>query len=221
MSPAMQVKLLSVLQERKFRPVGATEETTVDTRVIAATNRDLGNMVKEGTFREDLYYRISVIPIELPPLRERTEDIPELAKHFVEKFGANVGRSLTITDAALRLLELYPWPENVRELEHAIQRAAMVETSGSIQPENLPDKIRETISHEGAQDFEFREEEDLNLPIQLDRLEKTYVIEALRRTSGHQAKAAHLLGVSVRSLRHLLRKHQIQSLSDRAQNAAH
>src|SRR3989475_13079436 len=94
MSPAMQVKLLRVLQERKLRPVGATEETTVDTRVIAATNRDLGSMVKEGTFREDLYYRISVIPIELPSLRERPEDIPELADHFLEKFCADAGRSL-------------------------------------------------------------------------------------------------------------------------------
>jgi two-component system, NtrC family, response regulator PilR len=105
MSPAMQVKLLRVLQERKLRPVGATEETVVDTRVIAATNRDLSSMVKEGTFREDLYYRISVIPIELPSLRERTEDIPELARHFVEKFRGDTGRSLSISESAIRLLE--------------------------------------------------------------------------------------------------------------------
>src|SRR3990172_123522 len=98
MSSAMQVKLLRVLQERKLRPVGATEETSVDTRVIAATNRDLGSMVKEGTFREDLYYRISVIPIELPPLRERADDISELASHFATKFCAQTGRSLTISD---------------------------------------------------------------------------------------------------------------------------
>ena len=107
MSPAMQVKLLRVLQERKLRPVGATEETTVDTRVIAATNRDLANMVKDGTFREDLYYRISVIPIELPSLRERTEDIPDLAAHFVEKFCRDAGRTLTLSEPAQQLLENY------------------------------------------------------------------------------------------------------------------
>ena len=103
MSPAMQVKLLRVLQERKVRPVGATEETVVDTRVIAATNRDLASMVSGGTFREDLYYRISVIPIELPPLRERAEDISDLASHFVEKFSSPTGRSLAISESALRL----------------------------------------------------------------------------------------------------------------------
>src|SRR5712664_2126001 len=141
MSPAMQVKLLRVLQERKLRPVGATEETLVDTRVIAATNRDLPSMVAAGTFREDLYYRISVIPIELPPLRERVEDIPELAEHFTQKFCAQAGRTLSLSEAALHLLENYSWPGNVRELEHAIERAVALETTGSIAPVRFPEKI--------------------------------------------------------------------------------
>ena len=144
MSPAMQVKLLRVLQERKLRPVGATEETVVDTRVVAATNRDLASMVKAGTFREDLYYRISVIPIELPALRDRLEDVAELTSHFVEKYCAQSGRKLTVSEAALRLLENYSWPGNVRELEHTIERAVALETSGVIQPERLPEKLRVT-----------------------------------------------------------------------------
>src|SRR2546422_3273354 len=154
MSPAMQVKLLRVLQERKLRPVGATEESVVDTRVIAATNRDLGSMVKDGTFREDLYYRISVIPIELPSLRERTEDIPELAQHFVEKFCADTGRALSISEGAVRLLESYIWPGNVRELEHAVERAVALETTGSIQPERLPEKISKYNPYHIAETFE-------------------------------------------------------------------
>src|SRR6266576_1836253 len=141
MSPAMQVKLLRVLQERKLRPVGATEETSVDTRVIAATNRDLGSMVKEGTFREDLFYRISVIPIELPPLRDRVEDISELTTHFANKFCNQAGRTLSISDKTIQLLENYAWPGNVRELEHTIERAVALETTDSIQPERLPEKI--------------------------------------------------------------------------------
>lgn len=212
MSPAMQVKLLRVLQERKLRPVGATEETTVDTRVIAATNRDLAGMVKDGTFREDLYYRISVIPIELPSLRERAEDIPELAKHFVAKFGAGAGRTLTISDAAVSLLEQYLWPGNVRELEHAIERAVALETTDSIQPERLPEKITNYNPYRIAETFEFPEE-GINLTAHLDQLEKTYVLEALRRTAGNQTNAAELLALSVRSLRHLLDKHGIRNLT--------
>src|SRR5499433_573190 len=141
MSPAMQVKLLRVLQERKLRPVGATDETRVDTRVIAATNRDLATMVKDGNFREDLFYRISVIAIELPPLRERSEDIQELAEHFVQKFCSQASRSLSLSEKALRLLENYSWPGNVRELEHTIERAVALESTDSIQPERLPEQI--------------------------------------------------------------------------------
>ena len=212
MSPAMQVKLLRVLQERKVRPVGATDETIVDTRVIAATNRDLASMVSVGTFREDLYYRISVIPIELPPLRERAEDISELANHFVQKFCAPTGRSLTISEHAMRLLERYLWPGNVRELEHTIERAVALERTNSIEPERLPEKISNYNPYKVAEAMEFPEE-GINLTAHLDQLEKTYVLEALRRTAGNQTNAAELLHLSVRSLRHLLDKHGARGLT--------
>src|SRR5678815_4808704 len=185
MSPAMQVKLLRVLQEKKVRPVGATEETLVDTRVIAATNRDLARMVSEGTFREDLYYRISVIPIELPPLRERSEDIADLASHFAEKFCGPAGRNLGITDKAMVLLERYSWPGNVRQLEHTIERAVALETAESIQPERLPDKITNYNPYRVAEAMEFPDE-GIYLTAHLDQLEKTYIVEALRRTAGNQ-----------------------------------
>ncbi len=190
MSPAMQVKLLRVLQERKLRPVGATEEMSVDTRVIAATNRDLASMVKESAFREDLFYRISVIPIELPPLRERPEDISDLATHFAKKFCDQAGRDLSISDKAMQLLENYLWPGNVRELEHTIERAVALETTDSIQPERLPEKITDYHQDRVNEAFEFPEE-GVNL----------------------QTTAAELLRLSVRSLRHLLDKHGIRGLT--------
>ncbi|HKR59196.1 MAG TPA: sigma-54 dependent transcriptional regulator [Pyrinomonadaceae bacterium] len=212
MSPAMQVKLLRVLQERKLRPVGATEETTVDTRVIAATNRDLASMVKEGTFREDLFYRISVIPIELPALRQRLEDVVDLANHFVAKFCAQSGRNLAISDTAMRLLENYSWPGNVRELEHTIERAVALETTEAIQPERLPEKITSYNPHLVAAAFDFPEE-GINLTAYLDQLEKTYLLEALKRSGGNQTNASTQLQLSVRSLRHLLDKHGIRALT--------
>ena len=212
MSSAMQVKLLRVLQERKVRPVGATEEMLVDTRVIAATNRDLASMVANGTFREDLYYRISVIPIELPPLRERSEDISELTTHFIEKFCAPTGRKLSISESAMRLLERYSWPGNVRELEHTIERAVALEHTSSIEPERLPEKITNYNPYRVADAMEFPTE-GINLTAHLDQLEKTYLVEALRRTGGNQTNAAELLKLSVRSLRHLLDKHRIRGLT--------
>ncbi len=212
MSPAMQVKLLRVLQERKLRPVGATEETTVDTRVIAATNRDLASMVKEGTFREDLFYRISVIPIELPALRERLEDVSELANHFITKFCAQSERTLGISEQAMRLLENYSWPGNVRELEHTIERAVALESTDAIQPERLPEKISSYNPNRIASSFDFPDE-GINVTAHLDQLEKTYLLEALRRSGGNQTNAAGLLQLSVRSLRHLLDKHGIRGLT--------
>lgn len=212
MSPAMQVKLLRVLQERKVRPVGAHEELEVNTRVIAATNRDLAAMVKDATFREDLFYRISVIPMELPPLRERAGDIVELAEYFISKHCAQTGRSLSINAQTMRLLENYSWPGNVRELEHTIERAVALETTEVIQPERLPEQITKYSQTRVASALELPAD-GINLTAHLDQLEKTYVLEALRRTEGNQTNAAALLQMSVRSLRHLLDKHGVRGLT--------
>lgn len=212
MTPAMQVKLLRVLQERKVRPVGAHDELSVDARVIAATNRDLKQMSVDGTFREDLFYRISVIPISLPPLRERPEDIPELVSHFVEKFCKLAGRSLGVSPKTMDLLENYVWGGNVRELEHTIERAVALERESDIQPERLPEHITNYNPDRIKAEFDLPDE-GLNLSAHLDNLEKTYVIEALRKTNGNQTKAADLLQMQVRSLRHLLDKHAIRTLS--------
>jgi DNA-binding NtrC family response regulator len=219
MSPAMQVKLLRVLQERKVRPVGGHEELSIDARVIAATNRDLPAMVKAGTFREDLFYRVSVIPIELPPLREKREDIPELVTHFAEKYCAQAGRSLGVSERAMALLERYSWPGNVRELEHTIERAVALERTDQIQPERLPEQITNynPARVAGALDLP---DEGLNLTAHLEQLEKTYLLEALRRMGGNQTRAAELLQLPVRSLRHLLDKHGIRNLTAQIRNDA-
>ncbi|PYS90583.1 MAG: Fis family transcriptional regulator [Acidobacteria bacterium] len=217
MSPAMQVKLLRSLQERKVRPVGAHDEIPVDTRVIAATNRDLKQMTNDGTFREDLFYRISVIPINLPSLRERPEDISDLAYHFVNKFCEQGGRRLGISPKAMQLLENYMWGGNVRELEHTIERAVALERGDEIQPERLPDHVTSYNPERINAEFDLPDD-GLNLTAHLDNLEKTYVVEALRKTSGNQTKAADLLQMQVRSLRHLLDKHNIRTLSAKMRN---
>jgi transcriptional regulator with GAF, ATPase, and Fis domain len=212
MSPAMQVKLLRVLQERRVRPVGAHEELPVSARVIAATNRDLKQMTLDGTFREDLFYRISVIPIHLPPLRERSDDIPELIEHFIAKFCEQSNKQLTISAKAAQILEKYAWHGNVRELEHTIERAVALERSSEIQPEQLPDHITNYNPQRISAEFDLPDT-GIHLMSHLDNLEKTYVVEALRRSGGNQTKAAELLQMPVRSLRHLLDKHSIRSLS--------
>ena len=218
MSPAMQVKLLRVLQERRVRPVGAHEELAVDARVIAATNRDLKKMSVDGTFREDLFYRISVIPINLPPLRDRREDIPDLVEHFIRKFCDMSGRQLTIAPKALLMLEGYMWGGNVRELEHTIERAVALERGDEITPERLPEHVTNYNPDRINKEFDLPDD-GLNLAVHLDNLEKTYVVEALRKTDGNQTKAADLLQMQVRSLRHLLDKHNLRSLSAQMRNA--
>jgi two-component system, NtrC family, response regulator PilR len=217
MSPAMQVKLLRVLQERRIRPVGAHDEIPIDARVIAATNRDLKQMSDEGSFREDLFYRVSVIPIHLPPLRERRDDIPELVSHFIHKFCQQAGRDVTVSPKTMQMLENYMWHGNVRELEHTIERAVALERGNEIQPERLPDHITNYNPERIKAEFDMPDE-GLNLVAHLESLEKTYVLEALKKTAGNQTKAADLLQMQVRSLRHLLDKHDIRGLSSQMRN---
>lgn len=212
MSQAMQVKLLRVLQERRVRPVGAHDEMAIDARVIAATNRDLKQMSDDGTFREDLFYRISVIPINLPPLRERAEDIPDLVAHFLKKFCDMSGRNVTVSDKTMQILENYAWHGNVRELEHTIERAVALERGDEIHPERLPDHVTNYNPERIRSEFSLPDD-GINLTSHLDNLERTYVVEALKVSSGNQTKAAEMLQMPVRSLRHLLDKHNIRSLS--------
>jgi two-component system response regulator PilR (NtrC family) len=207
MSVAMQVKLLRVLQERVIRPVGGTTETSIDVRVIAATNKDLGTMVGEGTFREDLYYRISVIPISVPPLRERGDDVQELADHFLKKFASAMGKAIhEISPESRNVLRSYNWPGNVRQLENTIERAVAMESTNELHvdiPLETPRGLKPTgipIPKEGI-DFEQY----------VADVEKSLIQSALRRENNVQTRAANVLKLSYRSFRHLLKKHDIDA----------
>jgi two-component system response regulator PilR (NtrC family) len=212
MSPLMQVKLLRVLQERAFRRVGGTEETPADIRIIAATNRDLAQMVAEGRFREDLYYRINVIPLHLPPLRERTEDISLLAHHFVERFAREMGKSVQgLANESLDLLRRYHWPGNIRELENAMERAVALERTPLILPSSLPAAIRSANGQVAADPPPPTADDLPDSGFDLERhvrdVERRFITEALRRTDGVKVKAAELLGMSFRSFRYYAKKY--------------
>jgi two-component system response regulator PilR (NtrC family) len=203
---SMQVKLLRVLQERRVRRVGANEEVEVDVRVIAATNQSLEDLVRDRRFREDLYYRLNVIPILVPPLRERAEDIPLLAKHFLERFGREMGKAVTrISDEAMGLLVHYSWPGNVRELENVIERAVALETTGAVLAERLPETLL-ALSGPGRDEVpDFGQ--GFSLDRHLESIEAELLRRALEQAAGNRATAARLLGVTPRSLRYLIRKH--------------
>jgi len=208
-SLAMQVKLLRVLQERTLRRVGGTEEIPVDVRIIAATNRDLSEMVAENQFREDFFYRISVIPLELPPLRHRRDDIPLLAGHFLNRLNESMGRKIDrISEEALKKLETYEWPGNVRELENAMERAFILETSRELTAGHFPDSSSASSRMRLPTDFP---EEGFHLESYVENLQKGFLEEALRRTNGVQVKAAELLRMSYRSFRHYMQKYNIPS----------
>jgi two-component system response regulator PilR (NtrC family) len=215
MSVTMQVKLYRVLQEGKVRPVGSTEESDVDVRVIAATNKDLEKEIAEERFREDLYYRLSVIPIELPALRERYEDIPLLAREFLQRFSKAMGKNIEgIEPEAMRRLEVYEWPGNVRELENTIERAVALESGKKITVESLPDRIRnhfaESVGEEGQNgDGTSLPEDGLNLEEHIQHIERAYLLAALERSGGVRTRAADLLKISYRSFRHYAKKYGV------------
>ena len=214
MSQLVQVKLLRVLQERKYRRLGGTEEVEADIRVIAATNRDLAKMVAEGTFREDLFYRINVIPIRLPALRERIEDIPLLAEHFVRAFRrARWGRpSPAISGAAMACLQAHAWPGNIRELENAMERAVALERTPSILVESLPDRLRGLASATAgaAAPAESFPDNGFDLEQHVKHIEREYIAEALKRAGGVKVKAAELLGMCFRSFRYYMKKYDLK-----------
>jgi two-component system response regulator PilR (NtrC family) len=209
LSPALQVKLLRVLQERVFRPVGETEDIAVDIRIISATNKDLEQEVAAGNFREDLFYRLNVIQIRVPPLRERKEDIPLLAQHFLKKYADEMQKQVDkISPTALKILMQYDFPGNVRELENIIERNVALASSSAIQAEDLSfidmnngkgaktDTPAVTIPSDG---FDLEE--------YIARTEKDILLKALEISRGAKQKAAGLLGISFRSFRHRLSKY--------------
>ncbi len=196
-----QAKLLRVLQDGEVRPVGGTRTVRVDARVLSATNRNLEEEIKSGSFREDLFYRLNVIHLRLPPLRERAEDIPLLAGHFIRKCAGRTGKEVKgITEAALKLLLNYSWPGNVRELENVIERAMILGRGKEIRPVDLPDTIRgweEVVVEEALQERS-----------SLDELERDYILKVLEETGGNKQRAAQILGIDRKTLYRKLEQYE-------------
>jgi transcriptional regulator with GAF, ATPase, and Fis domain len=214
--PETQVRLLRVIQEREFTPLGDTTPRRVDVRIIAATNIDLQDAVRQGTFREDLYYRLSVVPIELPPLRDRREDVLPLAQHFIRKYNEENGRHVAeqIAPEVLSLLESYSWPGNVRELENAIERAVVIAPSDEISRECLRPEIADPSSARsaargdsgaGAIDIS----RGINFYDEVRRFEIDLIRRALDQTGGHQSRAARLLGMNPTTLNSKIKTYNI------------
>ncbi len=213
MSLAMQVRLLRALQDKTVRRVGGTTEESVDVRIITATNQDLRGKISSGEFREDLFYRINVIPIQLPALRERREDIPLLVGHFLRKDCEALGLPpKKVSAEAMRLLEGYGWPGNVRELENIVERAVALSASGVITASDLPDELITGRTRTG-QGIELPDE-GLDLESTLDRIRTDLMQQALARTGGVQTQAAELLGVTFRSFRYYAKKAGLTGASD-------
>ena len=201
LEPAIQVKLLRLLQEKEIEKLGEGKPTKVDARILAATNRDLESLVRTGDFREDLYYRLAVIPIELPPLRERSTDVALLADHFLDKYARKFGKKLKLDRSVFRILERYPWPGNIRELENLMERLAALHPAGTVSPEDLPESFRSGASTVG--------EVLLQIPaegLDLQKLEEGLIKEALERNDWNQTRAAKFLGLTRNTLIYRMQK---------------
>lgn len=213
----IQVKLLRAIQERMIRRVGSTEDTSVDVRLIAATNRDLEAMVEDQTFRQDLFYRLNVIQIKTPPLRERKDDVQLLAEHFLKKYNERLGKSVnSISVDAMNVLKKYDYPGNVRELENIIERTVALEAGASILPESLPPFVKTTggsrqmVSSEGIEITD----EGIDLDKVIGQIEKELIIKSIHAANGVKKKAAKLLGITFRSMRYRVEKYNLGSISD-------
>ena len=209
----MQVKLLRVLQERQFERVGGGDSIPIDVRVIAATNRPLRKMVRKGQFRDDLYYRLNVVRIDLPPLRVRLDDIPILAAHFARKYARPGAPAKHLAPETLDRLARYPWPGNIRELENVIERACVIHTGDAIEPGHLPPELNRAAA--GGMPHTL----DLSRPLRdllreyTARLERRYISKALKKTRGHVGRAARICGYCRRSLTAKISEYKIDRLS--------
>jgi len=211
MAPALQVKLLRVLQEKEFEPIGSVKTVKVDIRIVAATNKDLERLVQKGRFREDLYWRLNVVPIHLPPLRERKEDLLPLLEHFLKLYNDKYQGSVEgFSASALELLYRYDWPGNVRELENLVQRLVILKGEGIIGPEDLPEKIRQNHRHKSP----LLAVGGGSLQDTLSYVERELILEALRKANGVKKRAAELLGIKRTTLLHKLKKNGLSDLKD-------
>jgi transcriptional regulator with PAS, ATPase and Fis domain len=199
----LQAKVLRILQEQEFYRVGGSRTIKVDVRIIASTNKNLEKMVHEGSFREDLFYRLNVFTLHMPPLRERKEDIPLLVDNFLE----NAPKKVEISSVALQMLVAFSWPGNIRELQNTIESASVIAENGYIEPAQLPGKITGAFNNPDQSDIRI----PTNIPLdeRLREIEKGMIIEALRKTGGVQVRATELLGINQRSLWHRIKKHNI------------
>lgn len=211
MSPNLQVKILRVLEEREFEQVGGSRTIKADVRIIAATHRDLEKLVEEGSFREDLFYRLNVIPVEIPPLRERKTDIPLLVSHFLTEFNTKNGKDVQgVSDNAMAVLKQHSWPGNVRELKNLMERLVVLKGEGSIDTLDLPQKLRNKGGRSPRLPALEITEEGINLNTAVSEFEKALILESLQKTNWVKNQAAKLLRLNRTTLVEKIKRHHLQ-----------